>query len=123
MISRFAFTQTTTGITPGRWTQSATIRPVVRYDRKADVLYIDLTGQVGAATASLDSEEIFVFRSYEGNKVLGFSVPHFSSYWRAHMEDLVNHILSYVPEQRPYLSGALYLEETTLRAARPITAP
>jgi uncharacterized protein YuzE len=124
MTSRFALAQTTTDLASQQWRQSATTRAIVRYDRRADVLYIDLTARVSAATSSLDAEEIFVFRSYEDDKVVGFSVPHFRSYWRAHMDELINHLVSYVPEQRPYLSGALYIEETTLRAAQPVaTAP
>lgn len=64
------------------------------YDDKGDVLALTLNSlDDGVVGCILDEHEIFVFR--RAGNVIGFSIPHFCTYWRPRQEELVAHLCSY----------------------------
>lgn len=86
----------------------AAASPRLDYDADAGVLQIAISEPVESVDCVLDEEEVFVFCELLSRKVVGFVVPHYDSYWKPRMHELVTHLGKYVPAERGRLAGALY---------------
>lgn len=84
--------------------------PLTEFDRQNDVLRISVAPPAGPSECILDAEEIFIFRDVASGRPIGFEVPHYSTYWRKHIDQLVAHLETYLDPPARNLKSALFAD-------------
>ena len=82
-------------------------------DTEAGVLHISIKESDSNVVSKLDDEEIFVFYEEAAGDIVGFTIPHFSTYWASHKNELENHLRSYTPEP---LTSAIFGNEVFIES-------
>lgn len=98
----------TFGASRGQWIRPS--RSVEVYtDPKHGSLRIDLLPSGESPTeAELDENEVFVFYEIETNRVVGFEIHAFQSYWTHRIDELASILAEYAPEYVSAIKLAIY---------------